>query len=43
MLGLTDLNPSAVKLQGLGFVTFQLMRLSEIPEAGVLPIVEQLK
>ena len=43
MLGLTDLNPSAVKLQGLGFVTFQLMRLSAIPEADVLPIVEQLK
>ena len=43
MLGLTDLNPSAVKLQGLGFVTFQLMRLSAIPETDVLPIVEQLK
>ena len=43
MLGLTDLNPSAVKLQGLGLVTFQLMRLSAIPEADVLPIVEQLK
>ena len=43
MLGLTDLNPSTVKLQGLGFVTFQLMRLSEIPESDVLPIVEQLK
>ena len=43
MLGLTDLNPSAVKLQGLGFVAFQLMQLSAIPEADVLPIVEQLK
>ena len=43
MLGLTDLNPSAVKLQGLGFVTSHLMRLSAIPEADVLPIVEQLK
>ena len=43
MLGLTDLNPSAVKLQGFGFVTFHLMRLSEIPESDVLPIVEQLK
>ena len=43
MLGLTDLNPSAVKLQGLGFVTFHFMRLSAIPEADVLPIVEQLK
>ena len=43
MLGLTDLNPSAVQLQGLGFVTFQLMRLSEIPESDVLPIVEQLR
>ena len=43
MLGLTDLNPSAVQLQGLGFVTFQLMRLSEIPKSDVLPKVEQLK
>ena len=43
MLGLTDLNPSAVQLQGLGFVTFQLMWLSGIPESDVLPIVEQLK
>ena len=43
MLGLTDLNPSAVQLQGLGFVTFQLMRLSGIPESDVMPIVEQLK
>lgn len=43
MLGLTDVNPSAVTLQGFGIVTLELMRLNEIPEADILPIVQQLK
>ena len=42
MLGLTDVNPSAVTVQGLGLVTFQLMGLAEIPETDLHPIVEQL-
>ena len=43
MLGLTDVNPSAVTVQGLGIVTFQLMRLDQIPEADILLIAEQMK
>lgn len=42
MLGLTDLNPGAVSLQGMGVVTFQLMRLEEIPDEDIVPIAVEL-
>ena len=42
MLGLTDLNPSMVTLQGMGTMTFRLMLLGEIPEEDIVPIATQL-
>ena len=40
--GLAYLNPSEVTLQAMGEVTVRLMRLEEIPEEDITPIVTEL-
>ena len=42
MLGLAYLNPSDVTLQVMGEITVRLMRLEEIPEEDITPIVTEL-
>ena len=42
MLGLTDVKPASIRLQGLGAVTYDLMRLRDIPRDELVPIVAQL-
>ena len=43
MLGLTDVKPASIRLQGLGAVTYDLMRLRDIPRDELVPIVAQLR
>ena len=41
--GVTDVKPSGLSLQGIGADLYNLMKLSEIPDQDIEPIVEQLK
>ena len=43
MLGPTDVKPASIRLQGLGAVTYDLMRLRDIPRDELVPIVAQLR
>ena len=43
MLGLTDVKPASIRLQGLGTVTYDLMRLRDIPRDEFGSIVAQLR
>ena len=42
-LGLTDINPSEVKIQGLGVFIFKLMELYQIPLKELEPLVAELR
>ncbi|WP_311272115.1 MULTISPECIES: hypothetical protein [unclassified Rhizobium] len=42
-LGLTDIEPSKLKPQGLGVYLYNLMELDDMPHADVRPILEVLK
>jgi hypothetical protein len=42
-LGLTDIKPGSMKVQGLGADIFNLMKLALIPGEDITPIVTQLK
>lgn len=42
-LGLTDIVPSNITVQGIGSDLYNLMKLSSIPDEDIIPIVEVLK